>query len=161
MRVLLQRVSRAAVRVEGKTVGSIGEGVLLFVGFAEADGPSELEWMVEKVIDLRVFNDGDGKMNRSLKEAGGAILAVSQFTLYGDARKGRRPSFARAAKPEKAASLYSEFVAFLRRRAPGVVAEGVFGAALEVDLVNVGPVTLLLERCAGSDWDPEREVGWS
>jgi len=134
------------VRVGGKTVGAIGEGVLLFVGFAEEDGPAELEWMAGKVIELRIFNDEEGKMNRSLQEMRGAILAVSQFTLYGDTRKGRRPSFVQAALPEKAAALYRDFVSLLRVRAPGPVAEGEFGAMMEVELVNDGPVTLLLER---------------
>lgn len=149
MRVLLQRVKRAAVRVEGRTVGEIGEGVLLLIGFAEGDGPAELEWMAAKVIELRIFNDGEGKMNRSLEEIGGGILAVSQFTLYGDVRKGRRPSFAHAARPETAAALYRDFVDLLRSRAPGPVAEGEFGAMMEVDLLNDGPVTLLLEKGAG------------
>jgi D-tyrosyl-tRNA(Tyr) deacylase len=146
MRVLLQRVSRAAVRVKGETIGAIGEGVLLLVGFAEEDGPPELEWMVGKVIELRIFHDEEGKMNRSLMETGGAILAVSQFTLYGDTRKGRRPSFAKAASPERAAGLYSDFVSLLSSRAPGQVAQGEFGARMEVELINDGPVTLLLER---------------
>lgn len=149
MRVLLQRVTRASVRVRGETIGAIGEGVLLLVGFAEVDGPAELEWMVGKVIELRIFNDEEGKMNRSLAETGGAILVVSQFTLYGDTRKGRRPSFAKAAAPDRAAALYNDFVSLLRNRAPGQVAEGEFGAAMEVELVNDGPVTLLLDRSAG------------
>lgn len=149
MRVLLQRVTRAEVRVGGLTIGAIGEGVFLLVGFAEDDGPAEVEWMVGKVIELRIFNDEEGKMNRSLVETGGAILAVSQFTLYGDTRKGRRPSFAKAAAPEKAVALYRDFVSLLRNRAPVPVAEGEFGAAMEVELVNDGPVTLLLERNAG------------
>lgn len=146
MRALLQRVSRAEVRVEGRTVGAIGEGVLLLVGFTEGDADAELEWMAGKVIDLRIFPDAEGKMNRSLADTGGGLLVVSQFTLYGDAGKGRRPSFARAARPEEALARYGEFVSLLRARAPGPVAEGIFGAAMEVELVNDGPVTLLLER---------------
>lgn len=146
MRVLLQRVSRAEVRVEGEVVGAIGGGVLLLVGFQEGDEGADLEWMVAKVIELRIFPDEAGKMNRSLAETGGGVLAVSQFTLYGDARKGRRPSFAQAAPPDDARRLYEDFVSLLRLRAPGAVAEGVFGASMEVDLVNDGPVTLLLER---------------
>jgi len=158
MRVVLQRVSRAAVRVEGETVGAIGNGLLLLIGFAEGDSSAESEWMAGKLVGLRVFNDADGKMNLSLEETEGEILAVSQFTLYGDARKGRRPSYAKAASPEAAASLYRDFVALLQTRAPGRVSEGVFGAMMEVELVNDGPVTLLLEKNSGLEG---RELEWS
>ena len=149
MRVVLQRVSRALVRIDGSTVGSIGLGYLVLVGFtAEDAGNAEdtLRWMVEKIVGLRLFSDENQKMNLSLDEVGGGILVVSQFTLYGDARKGRRPSFIDAAPPEIAIPLYERFVALLRERAPGAVATGVFGAMMDVELVNDGPVTLVLER---------------
>lgn len=145
MRVVLQRVSRARVAVEGRTTGEIGRGLLLLAGFTEGDGEESLAWMAEKVATLRVFPDGEGKMNRSVGEAGGALLVVSQFTLYGDARKGRRPSFVAAARPEAAVPLYERFLALLR--ATGLpVSTGEFGAMMEVELVNDGPVTLILER---------------
>jgi len=145
MRIVLQRVSRAAVTVDGRVTGSIGPGLLLLVGFTGADTEAELAWMAEKVIGLRIFADEAGKMNRSVDEAGGALLVVSQFTLYGDTRKGRRPSFVDAARPEIAIPLYERFVALLR--ATGLRVEtGEFGAMMDVELVNDGPVTLILER---------------
>jgi D-tyrosyl-tRNA(Tyr) deacylase len=145
MRVLIQRVSRAQVRVGGATVGAIGSGLLLLVGLTHADGDGELAWMAEKVLGLRIFADAEGKMNLDVGEAGGALLVVSQFTLYGDARKGKRPSFVDAARPEAAAPLYERFVD--RLRASGARVEtGEFGAMMEVELVNDGPVTLWLER---------------
>jgi D-aminoacyl-tRNA deacylase len=146
VRVLLQRVSRAEVRVEGRVTGSIGMGYLLLVGFHRNDVAATLQWMAEKVISLRLFADDDGKMNRELADVSGGILVVSQFTLYGDARKGRRPSFIDAAPPELAIPLYEQFIALLRERAPGPVETGEFGAMMDVELVNDGPVTLLLER---------------
>ena len=145
MKVVLQRVTRAAVTAGGKVTGSIGRGFLVLAGFARGDGLAQVEWMVEKIAGLRVFADADGKMNRDLGQVGGAALVVSQFTLYGDAEKGRRPSFVDAAPSELAQPLYEAFVAALGRR--GVeVATGTFGAAMEVELVNDGPVTLILER---------------
>ncbi|MEX1257492.1 MAG: D-aminoacyl-tRNA deacylase [Gemmatimonadota bacterium] len=146
MRVVLQRVTEASVSVDGKVVGSTGRGLLLLVGFLSGDGEEELAWMARKILELRIFPDDEGKMNRSLAENGGGILVVSQFTLYGDARKGRRPSFVRAAPPEIAIPLYRRFVALLRESAPGTVSEGEFGAMMEVSLVNDGPVTLVLEK---------------
>ena len=147
MRVVLQRVTRAAVRVDGKTVGEIGRGFVVLVGFAPADTDANLAWMAEKIIGLRLFGDDEGKMNRDLAEVGGGILVVSQFTLYGDARKGRRPSFIDAAPPEIAIPLYERFVTMLRAKAGSIpVATGEFGAMMEVELVNDGPVTLLLEK---------------
>jgi D-tyrosyl-tRNA(Tyr) deacylase len=126
-------------------VGQIGRGFALLVGFTHADGEAQLEWMAEKVIGLRVFPDDEGKMNRALADIGGALLVVSQFTLYGDAIKGRRPSFVDAARPEAAIPLYEKFIALLRAR--GVdVQTGEFGADMQVELVNDGPVTLWLER---------------
>ena len=145
MRVLLQRVSRAEVRVGGRTIGRIGTGFCLLVGFTHSDGDEQLAWMAEKVVGLRLFGDSEGKMNLALSDVRGALLVVSQFTLYGDAQKGRRPSFIDAARPEVAVPLYERFVAMLRER--GVTVEtGEFGAMMEVDLVNDGPVTLWLER---------------
>lgn len=145
MRVLLQRVTRAEVRVDARVTGRIGLGFLLLVGFTHSDTDEQLAWMADKVVGLRVFPDEDDKMNRSLADAGGSLLVVSQFTLYGDATKGRRPSFVDAARPEEAIPLYEKFLTLLRER--GAPTEtGEFGANMEVDLVNDGPVTLWLER---------------
>lgn len=127
-------------------MGRIGQGYALLVGFREGDSEETLRWMAEKVIGLRLFNDADSKMNLGLAEVGGGLLVVSQFTLYGDARKGRRPSFIEAAPPALAIPLYERFVEILREIAPGAVETGEFGAMMEVDLVNDGPVTLILER---------------
>ena len=147
MRVVLQRVSRAAVRVDGKAVGEIGRGYLVLAGFGPGDTPESLDWMAEKILGLRLFGDAEGKMNLALADVGGGVLVVSQFTLYGDARKGRRPSFIDAAPPEVAAALYERFVAVLKDKAGAVpVQTGAFGAMMEVELVNDGPVTLLLEK---------------
>jgi D-tyrosyl-tRNA(Tyr) deacylase len=145
MRVVLQRVSRAEVRVSGRVTGRIDRGFLLLVGFTHTDGEDALVWMADKVVGLRLFGDAEEKMNRALTDVGGALLVVSQFTLYGDAAKGRRPSFIDAARPETAIPLYERFVALLRERADRVET-GEFGAMMDVDLVNDGPVTLLLER---------------
>jgi len=146
MRVVLQRVSRAEVRVDGAVVGSVGVGHVLLVGFTEGDTDEAVDWMADKVVGLRVFPDDDGKMNRSLEDVSGGLLVVSQFTLYGDTRKGRRPSFIGAARPEVAVPLYERFVASLRSRSSGSVQTGEFGADMDVELVNDGPVTLILER---------------
>ena len=145
MRVVLQRVSRAEVRVAGRVTGRIDRGFLLLVGFTHTDGEDALVWMADKVVGLRLFGDADEKMNLALADVGGALLVVSQFTLYGDAAKGRRPSFIDAARPETAIPLYERFVALLRERVDRVET-GEFGAMMDVDLVNDGPVTLLLER---------------
>ena len=145
MRLLLQRVSRAEVRVGGRVTGRINQGYLLLVGLTHSDTASQLEWMAEKIAGLRLFADADGKMNLGLSDVGGAVLVVSQFTLYGDSAKGRRPSFVDAARPEIAKPLYERFVALLRERALPVET-GEFGAMMDVELVNDGPVTLWLER---------------
>ena len=145
MRIVLQRVSRAKVTVDGRVTGEIGRGLLLLVGFTGGDTDDALAWMVKKVVQLRIFPDDEGKMNRSVEEADGAVLVVSQFTLYGDARKGNRPSFIDAARPELAIPLYERFVAMLRDTGRPV-ATGEFGAMMDVELVNDGPVTLILER---------------
>ncbi len=146
MRVVLQRVSSAEVTVDSRSVGAIGKGFVLLVGFKASDGEIEATWIADKVIGLRVFPDDQGKMNRSLNDVEGELLIVSQFTLYGDVRKGRRPSFIDAAPPEIAIPLYNKFVALLSERAPGQVETGEFGAVMDVKLVNQGPVTILLER---------------
>ncbi|MGH8946702.1 MAG: D-aminoacyl-tRNA deacylase [Acidimicrobiia bacterium] len=144
MRIVLQRVSSATVRVEGSAVGSIGRGLCLLIGVADADGEAEIEAAAEKIAGLRVFADGEGRMNLPLREVGGEVLAVSQFTLLADVRKGRRPSFTSAASPDRAQPLIESLVEELRGR--GItVAEGVFGASMEVELVNEGPVTLVLD----------------
>lgn len=142
---MLQRVTRARVTVAGRVTGEIRAGVLVLVGFTESDGDEAVSWMADKIVGLRIFPDEEEKMNRSLAEAGGDVLVVSQFTLYGDARKGRRPSFVDAARPETARPLYERFVECLRA-AGRTVATGEFGAMMEVELVNDGPVTLILER---------------
>jgi D-tyrosyl-tRNA(Tyr) deacylase len=147
VRVVLQRVLRAEVRVEGRVTGSIGVGFLVLAGFTAADTETTLDWMAEKILGLRLFGDAEGKMNLDLDEVQGALLVVSQFTLYGDARKGRRPSFIDAAPPAVAVPLYERFIALLRERSGGVKVEtGEFGAMMEVELVNDGPVTVLLEK---------------
>lgn len=144
MRAVIQRVTQAKVVVDGATVGSIGPGLLILLGVGKTDTSADAEFLAEKVVHLRIFSDGAGKMNLSLLDAGGALLAVSQFTLYGDTRKGRRPGFDAAAPAEQARALYEHFAAAVR--ATGVRVEmGVFQAHMEVSLVNDGPVTLLVE----------------
>ena len=145
MRALLQRVSEASVTVDGEVVGSIGRGFAVLVGVTHGDGEVEAEWLARKVAGLRLFEDAEGKMNLALGDVGGAILVVSQFTLYGDARKGRRPSFTDAAPPAQAEPLVHHFVRSLRE-AGLPVETGVFGAPMEVEIHNEGPVTLMLER---------------
>ena len=145
MRVLLQRVSEASVTIEDQVTGRINRGFLLLVGFAPTDTLAQVGWMAEKVSGLRLFADAEGKMNLDLAAVGGAVLVVSQFTLYGDAGKGRRPSFIGAARPETAIPLYEAMIAELRARGL-TVATGEFGADMKVALVNDGPVTLLLEH---------------
>jgi D-tyrosyl-tRNA(Tyr) deacylase len=146
MRVVLQRVSEASVTAGGVARGRIGEGLLLLVGFTSGDDGEAVSWMADKVIGLRIFDDEQGKMNLSLEDVGGDLLVVSQFTLYGEARKGRRPSFVDAAAPETAIPLYETFLQALRERFGGRVETGEFGAVMRVALVNDGPVTLVLER---------------
>ena len=147
MRVVLQRVSRASVSIGGNRVSGIQLGFCVLVGFTHTDTPAQVEWMAEKIAGLRVFADSEDKMNLGLADVGGAILVVSQFTLYGDTAKGRRPSFIDAARPELAIPLYQRFCAELR--AKGLPVEtGEFGAMMQVELQNDGPVTLILERSA-------------
>jgi len=147
MRVVLQRVRRASVSVGGSLLGRIDQGYCLLVGFTHSDRADQVRWMAEKIAGLRVMGDAEGKMNLALEEVGGAVLVVSQFTLYGDAAKGRRPSFIDAARPDVAVPLYDLFCAELRGRGLSV-ATGEFGAMMEVEIVNDGPVTLVLERSA-------------
>jgi D-tyrosyl-tRNA(Tyr) deacylase len=145
MRAVVQRVSRASVKVEGREVGVIGRGLLVLLGVARGDDGSKVAWMADKIAGLRIFPDEEGKMNRDVTSAGGEVLVVSQFTLYGDVSRGRRPSFVEAAPPEEAVSLYQAFVAALRERGLSV-ATGEFGATMQVELVNDGPVTLVIDR---------------
>ncbi len=144
MRSVVQRVSRAAVRVDGAVVGEIGHGLLVLLGVAAGDGEEDARWSADKVAQLRIFEDEAGKMNRSVEEVRGGVLLVSQFTLLGDARKGNRPSFVAAAAPEAANALYEQGAGRLRERGLPV-APGVFRATMQVELVNDGPVTLLLD----------------
>ncbi len=148
MRVVLQRVSSASVTIDGRVTGAIDRGFCLLVGFTHTDTPADVTWMAEKVEGLRVFSDAQGKMNLALAEVDGALLVISQFTLYGDAAKGRRPSFIDAARPEVAIPLYEAFLSALRTRGLKVEA-GQFGADMLVEIHNDGPVTLVLERGTG------------
>ena len=145
MRILLQRVKRAAVRAEGHLESSIGPGILVFVGVGAADGRAEAEYLAARLVELRIFPDDSGRMNLGAVEAGAELLLVSQFTLYADCRKGRRPSFDSAAPPDKAKELYEYFVEKVREK--GLTTRtGVFQAHMEVELINDGPVTLLVEK---------------
>jgi len=144
MRAVVQRVARASVSIEGRIVGDIGRGLLILLGITHDDTPERAAWLAEKIAGLRIFSDDDGKMNRDVTEAGGGALIVSQFTLYGDCRKGRRPSFIDAAPPPTAIPLYEAFINAVK--AQGVpVATGQFGADMQVELVNDGPVTLIID----------------
>ncbi len=144
MRAVVQRVSRARVEVEGRVTGEIGPGMVVLLGVSKTDAEADAAQLAEKIAGLRLFNDDNGKMNRSVEEVGGAVLVVSQFTLHGDCRKGRRPSFDRAAPAAQAQTLYEKFLHVLRHR--GLKVEtGVFQAMMEVELVNAGPVTLLVD----------------
>ncbi len=144
MRTVLQRVKRCAVTIDGRVVGAIGPGLLVLLGVHRSDTEAEVDWLLNKVLGLRIFADEQGKMNRSLLDTGGALMVVSQFTLYGDARRGRRPGFDEAAPPAIAIPLYESFVAKARAQV-GQVATGEFGAMMDVELVNDGPVTILID----------------
>jgi D-aminoacyl-tRNA deacylase len=145
MRVVLQRVSKASVTIGGRVVGSIDQGFCLLVAYTHSDTPTQVDWMAEKIAGLRLFSDAAGKMNLGLSDVGGAVLVISQFTLYGDASKGRRPSFIEAARPELAIPLYDRFLDALKRQNLPVAA-GEFGADMQVEIHNDGPVTLILDR---------------
>ncbi len=144
MRAVLQRVRYAKVVVDGETVGEIGPGLLVLLGCGRDDGDEELRYILDKTVNLRIFTDDEGRMNDSLLDVGGELLVVSQFTLYGDTRKGRRPSFVNAMKPEPAEALYERFVEEARKRVE-TVETGVFGAMMDVELANDGPVTIVLD----------------
>ncbi|HVL65606.1 MAG TPA: D-aminoacyl-tRNA deacylase [Actinomycetota bacterium] len=144
MRAVVQRAARGRVTAEGRLTGEIARGVVVLLGISPDDGPVEVDWLVDKVVNLRIFNDADGKMNLSLLDIGGEVLLVSQFTLYGDARKGRRPSFVHAAQGPDAERLYEAAIAGFRARQV-TVETGEFGAQMQVELVNDGPVTILLD----------------
>jgi D-tyrosyl-tRNA(Tyr) deacylase len=144
MRLVIQRVKECKVIVNGSTAGSIRSGLLVLIGISREDTRAEVDYMLDKLLGLRIFPDDNGKMNRNIVESGGALLLVSQFTLYGDCRKGRRPSFDRAAPPEIAQMLYDHFVD-AARRGPVPVETGIFQASMEVSLINDGPVTILLD----------------
>jgi D-tyrosyl-tRNA(Tyr) deacylase len=144
VRAVVQRVSRAAVTVDGRCVGQIGRGILLLVGIGQGDTRDDAEYILNKTLELRIFNDLSDKMNLSIQESGGSLLIVSQFTLWGDCRKGRRPSYSDAMEPRAAAQLYDELIRLARQR-PVPVATGEFQAMMDVELVNDGPVTLLLD----------------
>ncbi len=145
MRALLQRVSQASVTVNGRITGQINQGFVVLLGVTHSDGTSQADWLANKIAGLRIFEDADGKMNAALTDVDGELLVISQFTLYGDARKGRRPSFIAAARPEQAEPLVDYFVQKLRERG-FTVGTGVFGADMQVEIHNDGPVTLMLER---------------
>jgi D-aminoacyl-tRNA deacylase len=145
MKALLQRVTEAAVAVDGERIAAIGPGLLVFLGVEPDDGAAEVDWLAAKVLALRIFPDGDKPMNRPVVDVGGELLVVSQFTLAADTRRGNRPGFSNAAAPEHAEALYEAFVAALRGRG-AAVATGRFGADMQVSLVNDGPVTFMLER---------------
>jgi D-aminoacyl-tRNA deacylase len=144
VRLVVQRVSSASVTVDERASGAIGRGLLVLIGITSTDGVDQVEWAADKICNLRIFNDDEGKMNRSLRDVGGDVLLVSQFTLYGDARRGRRPSFVHAAQGEEAEAVYDRIVDAVQSR--GITCEtGEFGAVMKVSLVNEGPVTILLD----------------
>jgi D-tyrosyl-tRNA(Tyr) deacylase len=145
MRIVVQRVSRAAVCVDGQTVGEIGRGLLVLLGIGKEDADADSDYIIGKILSLRIFHDDEGKMNRSVTDIGGGVLVVSQFTLHGDVRKGTRPSFSDAMPPADAERFYGRFMEKLRTATPLKVAEGRFAAMMDVKLVNDGPVTILLD----------------
>ncbi len=157
MRTVIQRVDRASVTVADRKIADIGKGILGLVAIAPEDRPEDLEWMAKKIVELRIFDDEAGRLNRSLLEVGGQLLLVSQFTLYGDCRKGRRPSYSHAAPPAQAEQLYADFVEACRRHVPDVQS-GQFQASMDVELVNSGPVTLIIDTPCTKVTSDERRV---
>lgn len=145
MRVVIQRVAKADVVVDGRTIAGIGRGIVVLAAFRRGDGPGELRWVARKCLELRIFEDERGKMNRSVLDEGGEVLVVSQFTLYGNCRKGRRPAYTDSAPPEEAVRLYRDFIGVLQGLYPRI-AEGEFGAKMRLGLINDGPVTLIVDR---------------
>ena len=148
MRVVIQRVSRASVTIDGAINGQIGDGLLVLLGIEDADGLEDIEWLSNKIVNLRVFNDEAGVMNRSVREAGGGILLISQFTLHASTKKGNRPSYIRASKPETAIPLYNKMIDVLSRDLGQPVQTGIFGADMKVELLNDGPVTIVIDSKA-------------
>jgi D-tyrosyl-tRNA(Tyr) deacylase len=145
MRTVIQRVGSASVKVDDKITGEVGSGLLVLIGIEEADGPEDVTWLSAKIANLRIFNDEQGVMNRSILDTGGGILLISQFTLHAQTRKGNRPSYIRAARPETAIPLYESMIAQLEKNLGRAVATGVFGADMQVTLVNDGPVTIIID----------------
>ena len=148
MKIVLQRVKNANVKVDNKIVGDISRGILIFLGITHDDTENEIKYLIDKIINLRIFEDENGKMNRSVLDLNGEILVVSQFTLYGDTRKGRRPGFDKAAKPDIAEKLYNDFIISLNEKTKLKIEKGIFGASMEINLSNDGPVTFILEKNA-------------
>lgn len=146
MKTVIQRVKRASVSIENREISSIGPGLLILAGIHQDDNREIMEWVAGKIMNLRIFPDGEGKMNRSVMDTNGELLVVSQFTLYGNVQKGTRPSFIESAKPDVAEPLYDEMVSYLRGHSDLVVKEGRFGAMMDVSLVNDGPVTIIIEK---------------
>lgn len=145
MRALIQRVQFASVEVDDNIVGSIEQGLLVFLGITEGDGSTEIDWLVRKITNLRIFNDSDQVMNKSVKDVSGSVLVVSQFTLHASTRKGNRPSYIKAAKPGISEPLYEEFVKEINKHIDSEVQTGIFGADMKVELVNDGPVTIIID----------------
>ncbi|MTI87431.1 MAG: D-tyrosyl-tRNA(Tyr) deacylase [Balneolaceae bacterium] len=146
MKVVVQRVKSSSVIVDNKVTGSIGKGLLLLVGIHQDDSPEQMEWICNKILKLRIFEDEEGKMNRSVSDIGGGILVVSQFTLYGNTRKGTRPSFIEAARPDKAEPMYEDMITYFKEHSDLDIETGKFGAMMNVKLENDGPVTIILEK---------------
>lgn len=145
MRIVIQKVSKASVTVEGKTVSSIGDGLLVLVGIEDADTDEDIDWLVKKMLNLRIFDDGDGVMNLSVQDVGGDVIIVSQFTLHASTKKGNRPSYIRASKPDFAVPMYEKFIRKTEESLGKKVGTGVFGAMMDVELVNNGPVTIIID----------------
>ncbi|HAY70340.1 MAG TPA: D-tyrosyl-tRNA(Tyr) deacylase [Saprospirales bacterium] len=148
MRTVIQRVKKASVSVDEKIVGQIGQGMLILLGIEEEDQTEDLDWLVRKIVQLRIFSDQEDKMNLSVKDIGGALLVVSQFTLHASTKKGNRPSYIRAARPDKAIPMYEEFINELKKYSQLSVASGIFGAMMDISLVNDGPVTIFIDTKA-------------
>lgn len=145
MRAVLQRVTKASCTVEGKTTGEIEKGILVLLGVEDADSSEDIKWLAQKIVNMRIFSDEDQLMNRSVKDIDGSLLVISQFTLFASTKKGNRPGFTRAARPEKAKVLYEEMIAELELLMNGEIASGIFGADMKISLLNDGPVTIIMD----------------